>query len=84
MELMTAYLRMVSYALVLCVSLVKLFKFNEKRVYVYADISISLGLFLSIFHPLFLGVDHEVAISMVLTPLVILWASLIFYNFLKK
>lgn len=78
------YLRLVAYALVFMVSTVKLWKHPDKKISIIGDVLISGGLLLSVVHFIWLGVDREVARGFILTPITVIWAIIIYINFLKK
>lgn len=78
------YIRLVAYALVFMVSIVKLWKHPNKKMVVIGDVLISGGLLFSVVHFIWLGVDKEVARGLILTPITLIWAIIIYINFLKK
>ena len=78
------YLRLVAYALVFMVSVIKLWKHPDRKLSIIGDVLISGGLLFSVVHFLWFGVDKEVARGIILTPITILWSIIIYINFLKK
>jgi len=78
------YIRLCCYALVAIISFVKMIKYPQKKTTILADIIISCAMFFSVFNIVALGVDKDLSRNWVLTPASVVWAILIYYNFLKK
>lgn len=80
------YLRLVSYALVIIISAFSLPCKAQKdtRYLVLANLIVAIGSLLSVFHILFMGAEGEMARNVFVTPVAIIWAVLVFINFVKK
>lgn len=78
------YIRMISYAMVIIVSIFSLPYVCSHRFLVIANIVMGTGSLLSLFHVVILGADAVMARNYILTPVSLIWATLVFINFIKK
>lgn len=78
------YIRMISYAMVIIVSVFSLPYTPTHRFLVVANIIMGTGSLLSLFHVVFFMTDPVMARNYILTPISLIWAALVFINFIKK
>lgn len=78
------YLRLVSYALVMIISVVSIIMKRKLEYMNMTNFIVASGMFFSVFYFLILGLDKDLSRNLVLTPIVLSWAGLIFYLFIKS
>lgn len=82
--MMLEYIRMVSYAMVVIVSIFSLPYTCSHRFLVVANIIMGSGSFLAVFHTTVLGVDPALIRNVLLTPASMFWAALVFISFIRR
>ena len=78
------YLRLVAYALVMMISVVAIITKRKLEYMNMTNFIVASGMFFSVFYFLILGLDKDLSRNIVLTPIVLSWAGLIFYLFIKS
>lgn len=78
------YLRLVSYALVMMVSIMAIITKRKLEYMNMTNFIAASGMFFSVFYFLILGLDKDLSRNLVLTPIMMSWAGLIFYLFIKS
>jgi predicted neutral ceramidase superfamily lipid hydrolase len=78
------YLRLVAYALVMIVSVVAIVTKRKLEYMNMTNFIAASGMFFSVFYFLILGLDKDLSRNLVLTPIMMSWAALIFYLFIKS
>lgn len=78
------YIRMISYSMVIIVSIFSLPYTPTHKFLVVANILMGAGSLLSLFHVVFFTTDPVTARNYILTPVSLIWAALVFINFIKK
>lgn len=80
----TEYLRLVAYALVMVVSIMAIITKRKLEYMNMTNFIAASGMFFSVFYFLILGLDRDLSRNLVLTPVMVSWAALIFYLFIKS
>jgi hypothetical protein len=78
------YLRLVAYALVMIVSIMAIITKRKLKYMNMTNFIAASGMFFSVFYFLILGLDRDLSRNLVLTPVMVSWAALIFYLFIKS
>jgi len=81
--MMLEYLRLISYLTVIIISFFSFFRPCHSRIVIFSNLVMAIGSFASLFSGSILGYDAVMSRNIILTPTVIIWASLVFYNFIK-
>ena len=78
------YLRLVAYSLVMIVSIMAIVTNKKLQFMNITNFIAASGMFFSVFYFLILGLDKDLSRNLVLTPVMISWAAIIFYLFIKS